>query len=117
HDARLDARGPASGLLRSRSEEGADDGAGAAALPFDLLDPAVGVDVSAGGDSVRQVRQRGALLGVDRAPHAAVAGAQALPDVAAGGVHLPSELLASVIDGAVVRIRVLVVDLLDPQAL
>ena len=103
--------------MRAGPQERSDHRAGPLARPFHLLRPAVRVDLGAGGDGVRQVGERGALLGVDRAAHPAVPGAQALPDVAADRIDVPAELLAAVVDGAVVRIGVLVVDLADPEPL
>src|SRR5207248_11121102 len=113
---RLDARGASGRVLRSWSEESADDGVGAFPLPFDFLHPAIRVNLGSRRDGVRHIRQRRRLLRVDRAAHSAIAGAQALTHVAARGVDLPSQLAAAVVDGAVVGIGVLGIDLLNPES-
>src|SRR5205823_3347857 len=117
HGARLDADGTAGLLLRPRMEHFADDGHRALAVPLDAAGAAVGMDGGALGDRVRQVGERSALLGVHRAAHPAVAGAQALAHVAPGRVDVPAELLAAVVQEAIVRVRVLEVHLGDSETL
>ena len=115
HYARLDAGGASRRLLRAWSEECAHDASRAPSLPLDLFHPAVRVDVGAGRHGIGQIRQRCRLLRVHGTAHAAISRAQALPHIATRGVDLPSQLVAAVVDGAVVRIGVLRIDLLDPE--
>ena len=117
HGAWLDADGTAGLLLRPGMEHLADHRHRSLAVPLDAPGAAVGVDGGALRDRVRQVGERSALLGVHRAAHPAVAGAQALAHVAPGRVDVPAELLAAVVQEAIVRVRVLEVHLGDSETL
>ena len=66
---------------------------------------------------MREIGERRALLRIDGTPHAAVAGAQTFADVAAGRIDGPAHLLAAVVQGAVVGVDVVEVDLLDAESL
>ena len=93
----------------------ADHRLGALATPLDAPHAAVGVDGRAARHGVRQIGERGALLGVHRTTHPAVAGTQAAAHVAADRVHGPPELLATVVERPVVGVDLLEIDFLDPE--